>query len=141
MKSKQTFMIPALVLIVAIVVLASCEDETAPYYTFFPMEIDSLSAPAEIMQTDTLRITFYSVPMSCCRSFYRFEYPPTIFLENYLYLQIIGKQLHGIPCECAPPGRVNEIGYEVTQMLTGYFYIEVLQPDGSSLIDSVLVYR
>jgi len=136
MKSGRSFIALSLVSVLACIILASCEDETGAWYTFFHMEIDSLSAPAEIMQTDTLEITFYSVPMGCCYNFYRFD---TDLRDNRLRIQTIGRQTHNILCACLP--RVIEMVYEVDNMLTGYFYIEVLQPDDSVLLDSVLVHR
>lgn len=125
--------------ILASVFLISCDEDNGAWYTFFYMEIDSLSAPAEIMQTDTLHITFYSVPMSCCYNFYRYEVPGLVFSDNTLRIWIIGRETHNLAC--ASPPRVIEMEYEVTSMLAGYYYIEVVQPDDSVLRDSVLVYR
>lgn len=138
MKSGRSFIALSLVSVLSCIILASCEDETGMWFTFFHMEIDSLSVPTEIMQTDTLEITFYSVPMDCCYSFYRFN---ADLSDNRLRIQIIGRQVHNMACACAWPGRINEMVYEVDNMLTGYFYIEVLQPDDSVLLDSVLVHR
>jgi hypothetical protein len=139
MRYGRSFIALVLVSILVCVFSASCEDETGPYYTFFYIEIDSLSAPAEIMQTDTLEIAFYSVPLSCCYNFYRFDTPDIIEMDNCLHIRMIGRETHNLLCSCLP--RVIEMDYEVVQMLTGYFYIEVMQPDGSALLDSVLVYR
>ncbi len=125
--------------ILASVFLISCDEDNGAWYTFFYMEIDSLSAPAEIMQTDTLHITFYSVPMSCCYNFYRYEVPGLVFSDNTLRIWIIGRETHNLACASLP--RVIEMEYEVTSMLAGYYYIEVVQPDDSVLRDSVLVYR
>lgn len=141
MISVRSLVALALVSLLTCSVLSSCDDESGVWYTFFHMEIDSLSAPAEVMQTDTLRITFYSVPMDCCYSFHRYLVTNVDFMDNTLRIRIIGKQAHNIPCVCEWPGRVNEMEYEVTSMLVGYYYIEVEQPDDSVLRDSVLVNR
>jgi len=103
------------------------------------MKIDSLSAPAEILQTDTLRITFYSEPMTSCFNFHRYNLPGVDFTDNSLRIRIIGRERHNLPCMSLP--RVIEMEYEVTSMLAGYYYIQVYQPDGAVLRDSVLVNR
>lgn len=139
MKAGRWLAVLVLVSAFACILLTSCDEEEGYWYSFFHMKIDSLSAPAEIMQTDTLRITFYSEPLDCCHNFYRYDNVLDYYIENTLYIRIYGSVTHNLLCMCLP--RIIEMEYEVTQMLTGYFYIEVLQPDGSSLIDSVLVYR
>ena len=139
MRSVRSIAVLAIISILAGFLSISCDEDNGAWYTFFYMEIDSLSAPAEVMQTDTLRVTFYSKPMGCCYNFYRYEPLYGKFRENTLRIRMIGRETHNLLCACLP--RAIEMEYEVTSMLTGYYYIEVVQPDGSILRDSVLVYR
>jgi len=139
MKSVRSFIAVSIVTMIVCIAFASCEDESGAWYTLFTMKIDSLSAPAEVLQTDTLRITFYSEPMSCCYNFYRYDLPGVDISDNTLRIRITGRKTHNLPCSSLP--RVIEMEYEVTSMLAGYYYIQVYQPDGSVLRDSVLVDR
>jgi hypothetical protein len=139
MKSVRLFIVLSIISILICLFMTSCDEENGAWYTFFRMEIDSLSAPGEIMQTDTLRITYYSVPMSCCYNFYRYDIIPGDFMENRLRLQIVGRETQNLACACLP--RVIEMEYEVYNMLAGEFYIEVIQPDDSTIRDTVLVNR
>jgi hypothetical protein len=139
MKSLRALIALSFISVLACTIFSSCDEGNGSWYTFFHMEIDSLYTPGEIMQTDTLHITFYSVPMSCCYNFYRYDIIPGDFMENRLRLQIIGRETHNLACACLP--RVIEMEYEVYNMLAGEFYIEVIQPDDSTIRDTVLVNR
>ena len=125
-----------ILLTVACVVFNSCEDSTGPGYSVFHIMVDGLSIPDEIMQTDTLRIVFYATLPSCCYNFHRFEFTTG---ENSLSVKMMGRRRFNLTC-CAPRKHIEET-FMVDQLLTGYYYIEVLQPNLISLIDSVLVLR
>lgn len=136
MKLALIFIKCSLIVIIVSSFIVSCEDSSGPYDTYFHMKVDSISIPEEIMQTDTLEILFYATLPSCCYNFHRFDARGDL---NLLNMKLIGSLRHNIPCCTAI--KYIEKTYTVDELLTGYFYIEVKQPDNSSIIDSVFVLR
>jgi hypothetical protein len=130
----------AIALYSACAFFVACEDSSGPSsdicWTYFHMKVDSLSVPSEIMQTDTLRIEFYSTPYDGCKKFHRFIHNQE---HNNLRIFLIGMELWNVGCYSPP--RVIDVGFTVRKTYTGRFYIEVIEPDGSKMIDSVLVLR
>jgi hypothetical protein len=130
------FKMSGLIVIIACLFIASCEDNSGPYTTYFHMRVDSISMPEEVMQTDTLEIMFYATLPSCCYNFHRFEAQG---YDHQLNIKMIGKLRHNIPC-CTAMKYIEEV-YRLDGLLTGYFYVNVEQPDKTSIIDSVLILR
>ena len=110
------------------------DDPVGPYWTYFHSSVDSINCPVDIQHTDTLHISFYISYPSCCYWFYRFDASTS---SNNLTVKAIGKQRHNIAC-CMAAKQLIEI-YSLDQLSAGILYIEVLQPRGTSIIDSVLV--
>lgn len=89
-----------------------------------------------MLQTEILDITFYITFKSSCYNIHSFE---TSYDTHVLRVKLIGEIQHGISCldlAIREEKILPLIGFP-----TGMSYIEVLQPDGTILEDSVLVLR
>lgn len=125
-------------LIFAGTLIISCGNEgpTGPYWTSYHIYVDSIRVQDEVQQTEMLDIYFYFLLPSSCHIFDSFE---TSFDANTLTVKLIGKEQHKVPCD----GMIyyKEKILPIIGFPTGMCYIEILQPVGTNLVDSVNVWR
>jgi vesicle coat complex subunit len=120
---------------VLIISIMSCDDDPLePYSTNYHMSVDSIAAKDTIHSTEILEITLYYTLYSSCENFAWVE---TDLESDTLSIKLIGTEQHNVSC-------ADNIVHDYTHLpITGFssgtYYLEVLQPKGSSLIDSVFV--
>lgn len=128
-------MVKGLIAVVLSVFFSSCSLFTESDYRLFRVEVDSLNVPSSISQNDTLPIWLYGiVGTNGCYSFSHFEAER----ETYkLMLSVWGRWTKATAC---PDVMVYlHEKYSVFPLPPGFFYIEIQQPDGSTLMDTVIV--
>jgi vesicle coat complex subunit len=120
---------------VLIISIVSCDDDPLePYSTNYHMSVDSIAAKDTIHSTEILEITLYYTLYSSCENF---ELVETDLESDTLSIKLIGTEQHNVSCA---DNIVHDYTYlPITGFSSGTYYLEVLQPKGSSLIDSVFV--
>ena len=105
-------------------------------YEYFIVHVDSLYASSPISYNDTLKIHLYGfIGSDGCYSFSHFEAERDSFRLN---LAVWGK--HDVKAVICPLGAVPlDTIYQVYPLYPGLFNIEIEQPDGSVLKDTVTV--
>ena len=120
---------------VLIISIVSCDDEPLkPYSTNYHMRVDSIAAKDTIHSTEILEITLYYTLYSSCE---KFEWVETDLESDSLSIKLIGTEQHNV--SCAYNIVHDNTNLPITGFSSGTYYLEVLQPMGSSLIDSVFV--
>lgn len=116
-----------------IILLYSCDDTIEIEY--YKVKIDTLTVQDTIQVTDTLKISLKGlIGKDGCYSFHRYE---SYKYNNMLDLTIWGKHEKLTACTLALV-YLDDI-YRVFPVSQGNFYININQPDGSVLKDSVNV--
>ena len=120
---------------VLIISIVSCDDDSLkPYSTTYHMIVDSIAAKDTIHSTEVLGITLYYTLYSSCENF---KWVETSRDSDTLSMKLIGTKQHNVSCA---ENIVHDYTYlPITGFISGKYYLEVLQPEGSSLIDSVFV--
>ena len=125
----------AIAITVSIISIVSCDDDPLkPYSTKYHMSVDSISAKDTIQSTETLNITLYYTLYSSCE---KFEWVETNLESDTLSIKLIGTKQHNV--SCAENIVIDYTYLPITGLVSGTYYLEVLQPEGSSLVDSVFV--
>lgn len=121
------------IVLLFVIILYSCDDTVEIEY--FKVKIDSLTVQDTIQVTDTLKIRLLGViGNNGCYSFHKYE---TNLYNNTMNLTIWGKlEKHDI-CTFEMVG-LDDI-FRVFPISQGKFYININQPDGSLLRDSVYI--
>ncbi len=140
MKSKISFYTGLIITAILgyMVLFTSCvkfEDEEEQY-TYFLIEVDSISLADTMTITDTLFISFYgTVGTDNCYSFSHFY--PEINLDT-IDVEVWGKQA---PVENCTSDTIYLEGeqLQVFNFFEGTYFVHVKQPDGSILTDSLTV--
>jgi len=138
MKLSKLIIIYTIIIVLVSISIASCDDDQPmkPYETKYHIYVDSLYLQNEVLQTEILDITFYITFKSSCYNFHSFE---TSYDSRVLKVKLVGEIQHQVSCLLLV--RCEEKTLPITGFPTGMSYIEVLQPDGTILEDSVLVLR
>jgi hypothetical protein len=122
------------VLFPILMVSCSTEEETAP--TLFTVKVDSLQHPSSVALNDTIAVhLFGTIGGDGCHSFSHFQDTKQSLQVD---LTVWGKRT---PADVCPAVMVYLDGREYTVIASqrGMLYINVHQPDGSTLVDSVQV--
>ncbi|MCK4420680.1 hypothetical protein KAW48_02695 [candidate division WOR-3 bacterium] len=121
------------IVVVISVSLTSCLKSDIEF-EYFKVRVDGLNVPSSISHEDTLNIQLYgTIGSDGCHSFSHFEAERDTF---ELKLAVWGKRdikVGACPCIMVPLDTV----YSVFPLYPGSFYIEIQQPDGSTLNDTV----
>ena len=120
---------------VLIISIVSCDDDPLkPYSTSYHMSVDSIAAKDTIHSTEILDTTLYFTLYSSCENY---KWVETNRDSYTLSIKLIGTKQHNVSCAA---NIVHDYTYlPITGFISGKYYLEVLQPEGSSLIDSVFV--
>ena len=120
---------------VLIISFVSCDDDPLKSYsTNYHMSVDSIAAKDTIQSTEILSITLYYTLYSSCENF---KWVETGIDSDTLSIKLVGTKQHNI--SCADNIVHDYTSLPITGFISGQYYLEVLQPDGSSLVDSVFV--
>jgi len=123
-------------IVILLLTLFTSSDCYKSRYEYFIVRVDSLYAQSPISYNDTLNIYLYGfIGSDGCYSFSHFEDERDSFRLN---LTVWGKyDVKALIC----PQMVVYLDkiYSVYPLYPGLFFIEIKQPDGSSLKDTVIV--
>ena len=140
MKSKISFYTGLIILTILgyMIFFTGCVkfDEEEEQETYFLIEVDSIDLADTITTTDTLFISFYgTVGNTSCYSFSHF-YPEANV--DTIDVEVWGKLAPGENCDS---GLVYLEGEQLNIIYfdEGTYFVNVKQPDGSLLIDSLAV--
>lgn len=114
----------------------SCSTGTDPEYSYFKVKVDSIQVPQDPVVGETINFKLFgTVGGDGCHSFAYFKEDVS---DNDSQLVVWGKRKNETAC---PAVMVYLRGkqYPVIAKITGYFKIEISQPDGTTLKDSVWV--
>jgi hypothetical protein len=126
-----------LIVVLIFGLLFSCSQPSGNDFEFFKVKVDSLDIPASIPKDDTLFIGLYGmIGTNGCYEFSHFEAQKDTF---ELKLTVWGKyDLKAIVCPTVVV--YLDTVYSVFPLYPGLFYIEIEQPDGLALKDSVTIW-
>ena len=134
-KSMKFFnIIPTFALIISLLVLSNCGKEEIT--TEFQIYVDSVVFEDTIQAGNTLDIEFFgTIGTNGCFSFERFD---TEFIQNSVYIKLIGKNSGASVC---PDGIVLLDGedFQIVNLNEGEFILKIVQPDGTELVEKVVV--
>ncbi len=134
---RKILIVIFLLMITSSLLLSSCFLSNDDGNVLYKIKVDSLDIPITISQDDTLDIWLYGVVGgSSCYSFSHFV---TYTKPSELKLTVWGKYpKKDVPCLCVMV-YLEEKHSVYPPLNQGTFYIIIDQPDGSTLVDSVIV--
>jgi hypothetical protein len=137
MNYHKNIMRIAIVITILAISIISCEDDTAkPYTANYHMRADSMTAKDTINSTEVLDITIYYTVYSSCE---KFRWVETSKDSNILNIKLIGQRQYNVSCAAVVENDSTHL--PVTGFSSDMYYLKILQPSGTHLIDSVFVLR
>lgn len=117
-------------------ILLGCGTEPSRENELFIVKVDSIKHHKFYLVGDTIKIWFYgTIGSDGCHSFYRFEGK---LQPLQLDLTVYGKKKQADVCPCVMV-YLDGKEYRLIATQQGLFTINIYQPDGSVLRDSLLV--